>query len=97
MEDLFDYSYPGANKEKKKTQQKEMRDLTGDIITIQTDKGIFQENGYKKTKKIGEFLEKKPMIKRKYVLNELLLYLRNREMLPAIAFVFSRKNVELCA
>ena len=82
---------------KDKTQQKEMRDLTGDIITIQTDKGIFQENGYKKTKRICEFLERKPMIKRKYVLNELLLYLRNSEMLPAIAFVFSRKNVELCA
>ena len=82
---------------KDKTQQKEMRDLTKDIITIQTDKGIFQENGYKQTKKIMEFLEKKPMIKRKYVLNELVLYLKNREMLPAIAFVFSRKNVELCA
>ena len=82
---------------KDKTQQKEMRDLTGEIITIQTDKGIFQENGYKQTKKITEFLEKKPMIKRKYVLNELLLYLRNRDMLPAIAFVFSRKNVEFCA
>ena len=82
---------------KDKTQQKEMRDLTKDIITIQTDKGVFQENGYKQTKKICEFLEKKPFIKRKYVLNDLMLYLRNREMLPAIAFVFSRKNVELCA
>ena len=82
---------------KDKTQQKEMRDLTKDIITIQTDKGIYQENGYKQIKKICEFLERKPMIKRKYVLNELMLYLRNREMLPAIAFVFSRKNVELCA
>ena len=82
---------------KDKTQQKEMRDLTKDIITIQTDKGVFQENGYKQTKKICEFLEKKPFIKRKYVLNDLMLHLRNREMLPAIAFVFSRKNVELCA
>jgi antiviral helicase SKI2 len=82
---------------KDKTLQKEMRDLTKDIITIQTDKGIFQENGYKQTRKITEFLEKKPFIKRKYVLNELMLYLRNRDMLPAIAFVFSRKNVELCA
>jgi superfamily II RNA helicase len=82
---------------KDKTQQKEMRDLTKDIITIQTDKGIFQENGYKQTKKITEFLEKKPMLKRKYILNDLMTYLKNREMLPAIAFVFSRKNVELCA
>jgi superfamily II RNA helicase len=82
---------------KDKTLQKEMRDLTKDIIMIQTDKGIFQENGYKQLKKISEFLEKKPMMKRKYVLNDLMLYLRNREMLPAIAFVFSRKQVELCA
>jgi superfamily II RNA helicase len=82
---------------KDKTQQKEMRDLTKDIITIQTDTGIFQENGYKQTKKITEFLEKKPMLKRKYILNDLMTYLKNREMLPAIAFVFSRKNVELCA
>ena len=82
---------------KDKTLQKEMRDLTGEIITIQTDKGIFQENGYKQLKKISEFLEKKPMMKRKYVLNDLMIYLKNREMLPAIAFVFSRKQVELCA
>ena len=82
---------------KDKTQQKELRDLTKDIITIQTDKGIFQENGYKQTRKITEFLEKKPMLKRKYILNDLMTYLKNREMLPAIAFVFSRKNVELCA
>jgi len=82
---------------KDKTQQKEMRDLTKDIIMIQTDKGIFQENGYKQMKKISEFLEKKPMMKRKYVLNDLMIYLKNREMLPAIAFVFSRKQVELCA
>jgi len=36
-------------------------------------------------------------MKRKHVLNQLALFLRDREMLPAIAFVFSRKHVELCA
>jgi superfamily II RNA helicase len=36
-------------------------------------------------------------MKRQQVLNTLALFLRDREMLPAIAFVFSRKNVELCA
>ena len=30
MEDLFDYSYPGANKEKKNTNQKEMYNITQD-------------------------------------------------------------------
>jgi superfamily II RNA helicase len=31
------------------------------------------------------------------VLNKLAEYLRDKDMLPAIAFVFSRKNVEICA
>ena len=36
-------------------------------------------------------------MKRMAVLNNLVLYLRDHEMLPAIGFVFSRKNVERCA
>jgi len=36
-------------------------------------------------------------MKRKFVLNHLAEYLRDNEMLPAIAFVFSRKHVEQCA
>ena len=36
-------------------------------------------------------------MKRKNVLNQLALFLRDHDMLPAIAFVFSRKHVELCA
>ena len=82
---------------KDKGEQQEMRRLTGDLICIQNDKGIFQENGYKQAKKINEFIEKNAFLKRKFVLNQLAQYLKNREMLPAIAFVFSRKNVEICA
>jgi len=82
---------------KDKTLQAEMRKITGDIIPLQTAKGVFQENGYKIMRKVTEFLENKPFMKRKYVLNNLCQYLKNKDMLPAIAFVFSRKNVELCA
>ena len=85
------------NSIKDKSLQQEMRKLTGDIITLQTANGIFQENGYKSIKRVSEFLETKPFMKRKFVLNNLCQYLKNNEMLPAIAFVFSRKNVELCA
>ena len=82
---------------KDKSLQAEMRKLTGDIIPLQTSAGIFQENGYKSLKRVTEFLENKPFIKRKYVLNNLCQHLKNNDMLPAIAFVFSRKNVEICA
>jgi superfamily II RNA helicase len=82
---------------KNKELQQELRKNTGKIIPIQTEKGEFLENGYKILKKTNEFLDKQPFVKRKYVLNNLCNYLKNKEMLPAIMFVFSRKNVELCA
>jgi len=82
---------------KDKSIQAEMRKITGDIIPLQTATGSFQENGYKTLKRISEFLENKPFMKRKYVLNNLCQHLKNQDMLPAIAFVFSRKNVEMCA
>jgi len=82
---------------KYKSLQAEMRKMTGDIIPLQTANGLFQENGYKTVKRVSEFLENKPFIKRKYVINNLCQHLKNNDMLPAIAFVFSRKNVELCA
>ena len=82
---------------KDKSLQQEMRNLTGDLIKIQTDKGVFLETGYKTIKKISEFIEKHAFLKRKFVLNQLCQFLKNREMLPAIAFVFSRKQVEICA
>jgi antiviral helicase SKI2 len=77
---------------KDKSIQAEMRKITGDIIPLQTATGSFQENGYKTLKRIPEFLENKPFMKRKYVLNNLCQHLKNQDMLPAIAFVFSRKN-----
>jgi len=81
---------------KDKSIQQEMRKLTGEKITIQNDKGVFQETGYATLKRVTKYFEKET-ITRKYVLNQLALYLRDREMLPAIFFVFSRKNVEAFA
>lgn len=83
---------------KDKTLEKYVRDSTKQLIMLQNDKGEFQEAGYKMLKNTTDLFDKKQQhIKRKHVLNDLALFLRDREMLPAIGFVFSRKQVEMCA
>ena len=83
---------------KDKVLEKEIRDSTNKLITLQSAKGEFNETGFKNILKMGEIFKKRNVfLKRKSVLNNLCQYLKNNEMLPAIAFVFSRKNVELCA
>ena len=83
---------------KDKVLEKEIRDSTNKIILLQSAKGEFNEKGFNQILKMNEIFKKKNVfIKRKSVLNNLALYMKNNEMLPAIAFVFSRKNVELCA
>jgi superfamily II RNA helicase len=83
---------------KDKALEKDLRDNTNRLVTLRTDRGQYVESGYKDLKRIlGVFEDRDVFLKRKAVLNNLALFLRDREMLPAIAFVFSRKNVELCA
>jgi superfamily II RNA helicase len=83
---------------KDKALEKDLRDNTNKLITLRTDKGQYVESGYKDLKRIlGVFEDRDVFLKRKAVLNNLALFLRDREMLPAITFVFSRKHVELCA
>jgi hypothetical protein len=67
-------------------------------IIIAGNNGQFNDSNYFKTEKIIEFLFKnKVNVKRPYILNELVNYLNVNDMLPAICFVFSRKNVEVYA
>lgn len=83
---------------KDKVAEKEVRDSTNKLILLQNEHGVFQESGHKEIVKMQKLFDAKQVfMKRKYVLNNLALFLRDREMLPAIAFVFSRKNVEACA
>lgn len=83
---------------KDKVLEKQIRDSTNKIIQLQSEKGKFEENGYNQVKKLLDVFQKKQVFaKRTFVLNNLSLFLRDRDMLPAIAFVFSRKNVERCA
>lgn len=81
-----------------KVIQQEIRDNTNKLILLQDENGKFHENGHKKIIKMNKyFTDNSVFMKRKQVLNQLSLFLRDRDMLPAIAFVFSRRNVEACA
>ena len=83
---------------KDKDTQKQIRDHTNVLIDLQDSSGKFQDTGYLTIKKYTKLLEdNRVYVNRKHTLNQLSLFLRDREMLPAIAFVFSRKNVEAMA
>jgi superfamily II RNA helicase len=83
---------------KDKATQQQIRDSTNKLITLQSSNGKFNEEGHRTISKITGLFEKNQLRQnRKHVLNRLSEYLREQDMLPAIAFVFSRKQVELCA
>ena len=68
---------------------------TGKLVQLKSQNGDFMDNGYVEIKRTRELMDaNKAFTKRQHVLNTLALHLRDRDMLPAIAFVFSRKNVE---
>jgi antiviral helicase SKI2 len=85
-------------KTKDKTLHQQVRDGTQQLLTLKSPEGKYQEDAYLKlmrTKKLIEDYDVAP--RRAHVLNNLCTFLKDREMFPAIAFVFSRKNVELFA
>ena len=73
-------------------------DLHNKPIVIADSAGVYNERNYYKVKEAVDFMRQNDIyVKRHYVLDELLHYLQKEEMLPAICFVFSRKNVEKAA
>lgn len=81
-----------------KDTQAMIRNSTNKFIPLKTEKGTFQESGYMEIKKIQNLLETNQVyLKRSHVLNTLAKTLVEKEMLPALVFTFSRKNVEMCA
>jgi len=79
-------------------QEHKFKEVMNKPIVIASNDGQFNDINYFKTEKILDFLFKnKVTVKRPYVLNELVNYLNINNMLPALCFVFSRKNVEIYA
>ena len=83
---------------KDKDLEKELRKSMNKILQIQTSNGDYEiENINKMRKIIGLMNKKEVYVKRSHVLNNLCKYLKENEMLPAITFIFSRKQVESSA
>jgi superfamily II RNA helicase len=83
---------------KDKALQEEIRVMINKPMVVQTAEGIFQEVNYFKMHKMLKLFEKNNVyVKRTHVLNQVTKYLFDNEMLPALCFVFSRKQLEVCA
>jgi superfamily II RNA helicase len=95
---LIHYSFitatNGVNKTiKDKALQEEIKKAINKPFVIQDDKGVFNDEQYKSTSKLLTLFEKHDIrVKRQHVLNKVTEYLVEKEMLPALCYVFSRKQ-----
>ena len=89
----------GINKAiKDKTTQEEIRKATNQPFILQDASGVFNEVKYQSITKMLKLFEKHEVrVKRQHVLNKVTEYLVEKEMLPALCYVFSRKQLEKCA
>lgn len=83
---------------KDKATQEEIRNLTNKPFVIQNEKNVFNDINYQNTQKVLKLFEKHNIrVKRQHILNKLAEHLVEKEMLPALCYVFSRKQLEICA
>jgi superfamily II RNA helicase len=83
---------------KDKVLQEEIRNITNKPIVIQDANGKFDDISYNNMTKVLKLFEKNDIrMKRQHVLNKVSEYLVQNEMLPALCYVFSRKQLEICA
>ncbi len=89
----------GINKHvKDKALQAEIKRLTDTTFVIQDSQGNFNELNYRNMDKmLNLFNANDVRIKRQHVLNKVSEFMVEKEMLPAICYVFSRKQLEVCA
>lgn len=100
---LIHYSFitvtNGINKAiKDKSTQEEIRKAINRPVVLQDANGNFNEIQYQSVVKTIKLFEKHDVrVKRPFVLNQVAEYLVEHEMLPALCYVFSRKQLEKCA
>jgi superfamily II RNA helicase len=83
---------------KDKAIQQEIRDNTNKLLVLQDAKGKINDVSFSTMHKILNIYDKHDIrIKRQHILNKLAEYLVEKEMLPALCYVFSRKQLEKCA
>jgi superfamily II RNA helicase len=99
---LIHYSFitvAGVNKViKDKATQEEIKNVIDKPFVIQDASGVFDDAQYRQTTKVLQLFEKHDIrVKRQHVLNKVTEFLVEKEMLPALCYVFSRKQLEICA
>jgi len=78
-----------------KSEIEETRKQMDVLMPIRSPGKGYHEESYLKSHRLLQKIEKhKTFISPNFVLNQVVKHCKNNEMLPAIAFVFSRKNVE---
>lgn len=83
---------------KDKVLQQQIKQSIDKPFVIQDENGKFNDTNYLNMKKMLELFEKNNIrVKRQHILNKVTEYLTQNEMLPALCYVFSRKQLETCA
>jgi superfamily II RNA helicase len=83
---------------KDKKQLEFVNEMINKPILLKNDKNIYNDKNHDKIKKFLHYTNINNIrIARKSVMNNLLYYLKNNNMLPALCFIFSRNQVEKCA
>jgi superfamily II RNA helicase len=83
---------------KDKEVREEIKKFINKPHIIQDAKGTFNDANYQNMNKMLKLFEKNHVyVKRQNVLNKVCEYLFQNEMLPALCYVFSRKQLEKCA
>jgi len=83
---------------KDKSTQEEIKRNIDKPFVIQDASGVFNDANYSMmSKMLKQFDDNGIRVKRQQVLNKVSEYLVEKEMLPAICYVFSRKQLEICA
>lgn len=83
---------------KDKKVEAQIRSMVDRPIVIQNEKGEFNETNYTKlSKTLNLFKTHNVSVRRSHVMNVLCKYLFENNMLPALCFLFSRKQIEICA
>jgi superfamily II RNA helicase len=77
---------------------KEIKDIINKPLEIQSSQGVFNDTNYYKIKKMLHlFQDKNIYIKRQHVIDEVCKYMFDNNMLPAVLFILSRKQIDIIA
>ena len=83
---------------KDKTLQQEIKSIINKPFVIQDAKNKFNDEHYFRMNKMLKLFESKDIrVKRANALNQVTTYLTENEMTPAICYIFSIKQIEICS